>query len=119
MADSLRIQVTADSSAEANRLTGELQQWLKSRVDDSDIKVSRAQANAAAQDMGTVLVAVLAAPAIVELAKGPILELSKGLADWLRKSRATITITNGVTIENVKPDDVQAIVSNAYAAKKN
>lgn len=39
---------------------------------------------------------------------GRVLEVTKGIVDF----------RNGVTIENVKPDDVQAIVSNAFAARK-
>ncbi|HEY5101775.1 MAG TPA: hypothetical protein VII70_03245, partial [Steroidobacteraceae bacterium] len=87
---SLRFTVNAASVGEANRLTTELEQWLKGRVDEVELR--RVKPDAETQDAGTVLVAVLAAPAIVEFAKGPVLELSKGIADWLRKRRATVTI---------------------------
>ena len=87
---SLRIAVNAASTGEANRLTAELEQWLKGRVED--LELVRVKENAETQDAGTILVAVLAAPAMVEFAKGPALELAKGIADWLRKRRATVTI---------------------------
>lgn len=107
---SLRIAVNAATTREANRLTTELEQWLKANIDD--LELSRVKEDAESQDAGTVLVAVLAAPAVVELAKGPVLELAKGIADWLRKRRATVTIgaDGSVATENVRADDVERIV---------
>jgi hypothetical protein len=110
MADtSLRIAVNAPNVGEANRLTTELEQWLKGRV---DIQLSRVKDDSESQDAGTVLVAVLAAPAMVEFAKGPALELAKGVADWLRKRRATVTIgaDGAVAAENVSANDVEKII---------
>src|ERR1700732_1296809 len=66
---SLRIAVNAATTGEANRLTTELEQWLKGRVED--LQLSRVKENAETQDAGTILVAVLTAPAMVEFAKGP------------------------------------------------
>jgi|SRR5665213_2094523 len=114
---SLRFTVNAASVGEANRLTTELEQWLKGRVDEVELR--RVKPDAETQDAGTVLVAVLAAPAIVEFAKGPVLELSKGIADWLRKRRATVTIgaDGGVTAENVAADDVERIILGTLNAR--
>jgi hypothetical protein len=114
---SLRIAVNAASTAEANRLTTELEQWLKGRIDD--IELSRVKDDSESQDAGTVLVAVLAAPAMVEFAKGPMLELAKGVADWLRKRRATVTIgaDGSVTTENVRADDVERIIIGTLQAQ--
>jgi hypothetical protein len=114
---SLRIAVNAASTGEANRLTTELEQWLKGRVEDIDLV--RVKENAETQDAGTILVAVLAAPAMVEFAKGPALELAKGMADWLRKRRATVTIgaDGAVTAENVAADDVERIVLGTLKAQ--
>ena len=114
---SLRIAVNAGTTGEANRLTTELEQWLRANVDD--LSLSRVKDDAESQDAGTVLVAVLAAPAVVELAKGPVLELAKGLADWLRKRRATVTIgaDGSVTTENVKADDVERIIVSTLQAQ--
>jgi hypothetical protein len=111
MADtSLRIAVNAPNVGEANRLTTELEQWLKGRVED--IQLSRVKDDSESQDAGTVLVAVLAAPAMVEFAKGPALELAKGVADWLRKRRATVSIgaDGSVAAENVSANDVEKII---------
>ncbi|SKC69648.1 hypothetical protein [Paraburkholderia hospita] len=59
-----------------------------------------------------MLVAVLAAPSIVALSKGPALELAKGIADLLRKRRVTITIgkDGSIKVENVKADDVERVI---------
>jgi hypothetical protein len=116
----LRIAVSAATTGEANRLTTELEQWLKSNVDD--LTLSRVKDDTESQDAGTVLVAMLAAPAVVEFAKGPVLELAKGLADWLRKRRATVSIgaDGSVTTDNVRADDVERIiVATLQARKKN
>lgn len=114
----LRFAVSGTSSADANRLTTELQQWLKSRIEDIDL--ARIKEDNESQDAGTVLIATLAAPAVVEFAKGPALELAKGVADWLRKRRATVTIgaDGSVTTENVKADDVERIVVETLKARQ-
>jgi len=109
----LRIVVNATSHAEANRLTAELESWLNSRVDG--IKLVRKKENEETQDAGTVLLAVLSAPAVIEFAKGPALELAKGVADWLRKRRTTVTIgaDGSVNAENVDADTAERIIMNA------
>jgi hypothetical protein len=114
---SLRIAVNAATTGEANRLTTELEQWLRGQVED--LQLSRVKENAETQDAGTILVAVLTAPAMVEFAKGPALELAKGMADWLRKRRATVTIgaDGAVTAENVAADDVERIVLGTLQAQ--
>ena len=114
---SLRFTVNADTKGEANRLTTELEQWLKGSVDE--VELFRVKDDTESQDAGTILVAVLAAPAIVELAKGPVLELAKGVADWLRKRRATVTIgaDGSVTTENVSADDVERIILGTLQAQ--
>lgn len=114
---SLRIHVNAVSSAEANRLAGELEQWLRSCVEDLDL--ARARENLASQDAGTILVAALSAPAAIALAKGPALELAKGIADWLRKRRASVAIgANGsIKVENVTADNAEEIVLQILRAQ--
>ncbi|UYR04683.1 hypothetical protein [Ralstonia pseudosolanacearum] len=71
----LRIAVNAASAAEANRLATELEQWLKGRV--GGIEFTRVKEDSESQDAGSVLVAVLAAPAMIEFARGPRLNLPK------------------------------------------
>jgi hypothetical protein len=116
---SLRIAVNAASNAEANRLTTELEQWLNSRVDD--IELVRVKEDSEAQDAGTVLVAVLSAPAVIALAKGPALELAKGVADWLRKRRANVTIGSdgGMTVENVDAETAERIILDVLKRQQN
>lgn len=115
---SLRIAVNASTTGEANRLTTELEQWLKANVDD--LELSRIKDDAESQDAGTALIAVLAAPAVVEFAKGPLLELAKGVADWLRKRRATVSIgaDGSVTTENVPAEDVERIILETLQARQ-
>ncbi|MGD7201178.1 hypothetical protein [Ralstonia pseudosolanacearum] len=106
----LRIAVNAASAAEANRLATELEQWLKGRV--GGIEFTRVKEDSESQDAGSVLVAVLAAPAMIEFAKGPALELAKGVADWLRRRRATLTVgpDGSVTAENVDAASAERII---------
>lgn len=107
---SLRVSVNATSAAEANRLTSDLEAWIRKNV--NDINLIRVKEDSESQDFGTVLVAILSAPAVIALSKGPALELAKGIADWLRKRRATISIgVDGcVKAENVAADDVERII---------
>lgn len=114
---SLRIFVNGNSPAECNRLSAELQQWLSTRVDE--ISINRVKVDMETQDGGTLLVAVLAAPAVVELVKGPVLELAKGIADWLRKRGGTVNIgaDGSVTAENVNADSVQRIIVDVLSAR--
>ncbi|MFM0626382.1 effector-associated constant component EACC1 [Paraburkholderia xenovorans] len=108
---SITFTVDGDTVAEADRRTSELEQWLAARVEG--IEFVRGKANPETQDAGNILVALLAAPAAVEFAKGPALELAKGLADWLRKRRGSVSIGHGddkVTIENADTATVERII---------
>jgi hypothetical protein len=117
MDTALRIKIDAGSAAEANRLTSELEQVLRTAT--TDVSVTRRKEQGETQDAGTVLIAVLAAPAMVAFAKGPALELARGIADWLRKRNANLTIgpDGGVAVENVRADDVERIIRDALKAQ--
>jgi hypothetical protein len=80
---SVTLGVVSDSRADANRLIGELQQFLQSRV-AGEVGLNVSKDNAATQDAGSVLLAVFSAQAVVELAKG--------IADWMRKRQTKVTI---------------------------
>lgn len=101
-----RIQVQGATAVERDQLTAELEGELRRRTDG--VEFSRAKASADTMDAGAILVAVLAAPAVVELAKGPLLELAKGLADWMRRKNVDITISSdgSKTLTNVPYDKV-------------
>jgi len=63
-------------------------------------------------DLGSVLTAILALPVATELAKGPLNELARGIADWMRKRRANIVISgNEIRFENVRQQDVLAVLT--------
>jgi hypothetical protein len=109
----LGIRVNASSVAVGNRLTTELQSRLRAI---EGLSLHREKEDSESQDAGTVLVAVLAAPAVVALAKEPAIELARGLADWLRKRKATVTIyaDGSLKAENVSADVVESIVLHAF-----
>lgn len=102
-----RIHLLGKTPAESNELTGDLKQELDRRV--SNLRLIRQKENLESQDAGTILIAILAAPAMVELVKGPLNELAKGLADWMRRrnvSSLTFDKEGGFRIENVGRDDL-------------
>jgi hypothetical protein len=113
----IQIAVSGESGAESNRMAGELAQLLKKQ---GIAEVRRVKDDPTSMDAGTVLIAILAAPAIVELAKGPAIELSRGIADWLRKRRATVSIgpEGKVLIEHVRPEDVERVVLSVIEAQR-
>jgi hypothetical protein len=102
-----RIHLLGKTPAESNELTGDLKQELDRRV--SNLRLIRQKENLESQGAGTILIAILAAPAVVELVKGPLNELAKGLADWMRRrnvSSLTFDKEGGIRIENVCRDDL-------------
>ncbi|WP_156955540.1 hypothetical protein [Polaromonas glacialis] len=113
----LSISVKSTSAAEANRLTSDLESFLRSHI--VGVTLKRAKVDSTSMDAGTVLIAMLAAPAVVELARGPAMELAKGISDWLRKRKATISIgaDGSVAAENVQPEDVERIITNIFKSK--
>jgi hypothetical protein len=112
----LRIAIHAPSLAEANRLTTELETLLKQRVEGAIF--ARERSDPTTQDAGTILIAALSAPAAIAFMKGPAAELAKGIADWLRKRRAKISIgrDGSVAVDNVAPDDVERIIRDVLSA---
>ncbi|MDQ0627122.1 hypothetical protein [Paraburkholderia graminis] len=103
----VRIEVFGEDSADANRRTSELADWLGRRTDG--IELRREKTDKATQDLGTVLIALLSAPAAVALAKEPATELAKGVADWLRKRRGSVTIGD-IKVENADPETIERII---------
>jgi hypothetical protein len=63
----LQLGVRADSAAEADRLVADLQTFLKRRTEH--VRLNRERTGSDTQDVGTILVAMFSAPAIVELAE--------------------------------------------------
>ncbi len=80
----IHVGVRASSRAEESQLLGELQSFLLERTDS--IRIERIRGNAVSQDPGTaLLIAMLSSSAIVELAKG--------IADWMRKRHVSVTVS--------------------------
>jgi hypothetical protein len=114
----LRLEMHAQTLADANRNTTDLEQLLKRLMPAA--AVTRVRSSDQTQDAGTVLVAVLAAPAAVALAKGPALELARGVADWLRKRRVTVTLSASgqARVENVPAEDAERIILSLLQSQK-
>ena len=103
----VRIHLLGRTSAESNELTGSLKDELERRA--APLKIIRQKGNPETQDAGAILVAILAAPTMVELAKGPLMELAKGLADWMRRRNVSSIVLDkegGLRIENVGSREV-------------
>lgn len=111
------ISVAGASKAEQDRLSSELQQSLQTSV--GSFTFARLKEDPESQDAGSILVAVLAAPAVVALAKAPAAELAKGIADWLRKRRVNVTIgaDGGVKMENVPPDQLENAIAKILKSR--
>lgn len=108
---SLSIAVHADTLAEANRLTSELESYLANLTEQ--VQITRVKDNRETQDFGTTLLAVLATPAITAIAKG--------LADWLRKhqsTKLTLKADGGIVLENVTPARAEEFIRK-YCSTKN
>lgn len=105
----IQLAVQAETAAEESRLLGELQTFLLRQSEH--IQIERSRVNQDTQDPGTVLaVAILSAPAVVEMSRG-IVELAKGIADWMRKRNVTVKISaeGGQSFEG-PPEQVERII---------
>jgi len=69
----------------------------------SDVKIDIKKEDPTTQDLGTILVLILGAPAVVAIARG--------IADYLRRDRGKITITKDGTVvaEGLSGDDAARI----------
>jgi hypothetical protein len=119
LALSLRVQGT--SKAQVDQLTQELHVFLQQRTED--VQLERRKDDAESQDAGALLVAVLAAPAVVQLAKGSthaLTELAKGIADFMRRRNVSVEISaDGVAKVEGRPDHVERIVHDLLLAQLN
>ena len=109
---SVTISFPNNSSSKAGILADELQRELRREVQDKDgpIETEIRRLDPEAQDLGSSIVMVLGAPAVVLLAKA-ILEWAR------RKDQASIDI-NGVVVRNVGSADVADII-NAINNNRN
>lgn len=114
---SVRIEVLGGAAAEADWLTGDLLSHLQARQDVWVLQ--RTKSDRQTMDAGTVLVAVLAAPAVVALSKEPAKELAKGIAAWMTKRRASISVDGQkVQIDNLPAQDVLRILEQILASRQ-
>lgn len=102
--------VRGETPSERNKLAGELSVLLSQELPLGSIR--RVREGTEAMDAGSIIVAILAAPTVVALAKEPAAALARGIADWLSKRRVTIDIgANGsIRVENVPPTDVVRVL---------
>lgn len=107
----IRIEVEAESPAEANRLTADLHAQL--RGTSEDMEVSRVKENPSTMDSGATLIAIAGTAAATALAKG--------IADWLRRHRSAsirVSAQGDVTASNVTPETALEIVRALLARQK-
>jgi hypothetical protein len=89
-------------------LTSDLQDFLAQRVREASTK--RVKRNPETLDAGATLIAVLAAPFVVELAKA--------LRDWIAKRQVKVSISSkGATSVTGSPNSVERIVRRLTSSK--
>jgi hypothetical protein len=99
----------SDSMADANRLVADLEEFLRRGTEH--VEFERQRESPDTQDLGAILVATLAAPAVVELAKG--------IADWMRKRNVSVVLsTGGGTSVEGPPEHVERILRNILESAK-
>jgi hypothetical protein len=108
----LQFELSADDIKTANLLAGSLNKALKEST--RDIEVSRMrEPGADTLDPGTIIIAILATKAAVEVAKG--------LRDWLSKNQnATITVKKGgdIIVTGAKSGDVIGLMDRILPSTK-
>jgi hypothetical protein len=103
----LYISIVEGTAGEANQLANRLLRWLESS--EVDVEVSRIKTDNTSMDGGITVAAILAAPAVVELAKA----LGQFLLRY-QNSKITIKTADG---EIVGENLTQATIQSALAAK--
>jgi hypothetical protein len=102
----LAVEGVTDDRKDA--LTSDLQDFLAQRVREASTR--RVKRNPETLDAGATLIAVLAAPAIVELVKA--------LRDWMAKRQVKVSISSkGVTSVTGSPNSVDRIVRRLTSSK--
>jgi len=100
----LRLRISGASAAEGNKLAPKLQDSL---TGVSGIKTEIVRERQDAQDAGTILSIVLAAPAVIAAVKA--------IGDWLARNNQSaldITLPNGtVVLKNMKSEDVPKAIA--------
>jgi len=107
----LVMKVVAGNSAETQELTALLMQKLQTSIEN--IKVTREKADSQTLDFGATLIAVVATPFAIELAKT--------LHAWLMKNntaKLTIGKDHEITAEGISREDLVAIVKAALGESK-
>jgi hypothetical protein len=98
----LHLGVRADSRADESQLIGELQSFLLERTDS--VRIERIRSNTASQDPGTALL-------IAMLSSSAVAEIAKGIADWMRKLRVSVTMSaDGTKSLEGPPEQVEKIL---------
>ena len=113
----LQLHVDSGSRGQSSKLADELLRTLNERF--PLIGFERRRHHDSDMDLGSIIVAVLSAKSVVELAKGPVLELSKGISQWLEKRRATISIgaDGSILASNVRPEDVLPLLEKIISSR--
>jgi len=117
----LGLRVQGASRAQNDQLTQELQLFLQGRTEH--VTLERQRDNPDSQDAGGLLLAVLAAPAVVEVAKSSaqaLTELAKGIAAFIARRNLSVEIcADGAARVAGRPEQVERIVHELLAARLN
>jgi hypothetical protein len=117
----LGLRVQGASKAQIDQLTHELQLFLRERTED--VALERRKDDPRTQDAGALLLAVLAAPAVVEAAKSStraLTELAKGIAAFIARRNLQVEISvDGAAKVAGRPEQVERIVQELLAARLN
>ena len=104
------IRFNGQTSADAGNLANSLRQDLLSISDEVSCEITKDNQNT--QDFGATLVLVLGTPAVVIIAKG--------ISDFIRRTRSSITITpKSVKIEGFSGDATAKIVAALSIGQKD
>jgi hypothetical protein len=113
--DKFTIRFDGLTLEEAGKKAARLRQEI---LDAADLDFELEKEDPKTQDAGTILAIVLSAGAVVELAKA-VTELAKGVANYLSREHATITIEkNGKVVAAGLRGTDAAQIAGAFAPKK-
>lgn len=117
----LGLRVQGASKVQIDQMTQELQVLLRQETEEQDLTLERAKDDPSSQDAGALLIAVLAAPAVVEAAKGAgraLTELAKGIAKFIARWNVDVEISSaGAARVAARPEEVERIVLELLRAR--
>lgn len=117
------LRVQGASKAQIDQMTHELQVLLRQETEEDDMTLERRKDDPNSQDAGALLIAVLAAPAVVEATKGAgraLTELAKGIAKFIARWNLEVEVSaDGTAKVAERPDEVERILLELLRQRLN